>query len=282
MVAAKLKRWIDRQAAQNTRWRIACSGLGAWLNRRAIRLAAASRQCVRFMNRHVTHAESDWFVHGLPALHERIDRVLERQRKEYGSYSYFYGQPYQALGILGVYGERSTEERFEAYGLKDLVGPKDRVLDIGCNCGFVALYTSFRTGCHAEGIDINPYMIDIGNLCADYLRLSDRVKLTVARIQGFACQERFTVLFSFATHWTDDENYRVPLREHFERCASYLAPGGLLVFETHAADVGNAGFYAALEEIADLFVRESRRDTDGGARHLYLFRRCGAAARRAA
>lgn len=258
---------------ERSRYRAACAAAGAWLNVLGYRMVRISRSCVRFMNHHVTHAESDWFVFGLPELHERIGDILRRQRSEYGSYYYFYGYPYQALGILGIYGERSTEERFEAYGLRSLLGPRDRVLDIGCNCGFMAVYTSFRTGCEAVGIDINPFMIEIGNLCARYLRLEDRVTLLATKIQDFASAVRFTAVFSFATHWTDDENYRVPLREHFERCAAFLEPGGLLLFETHAADVGNAEFYAGIERVTDLFSIESRRDTDRGTRHFYVLRR---------
>lgn len=276
----KLRQKNRRLIISNRRYRALCAGLGSLLNRFAFRMVRLSRACVRFMNHHVTHEESDWFSYGLPGLHRKIDGVLKRQRQEYGDYYYFYGQPYQALSILGVYGERSTEERFDAYGLRELIKPTDRVLDIGCNCGFVALYTSFRTGCRADGVDINPYMIEIGNLCAEYLRVDDRVKLTAARIQDYEARAQYSVLFSFATHWTDDENYRVPLREHFERCAAYLETGGLLVFETHAADVGNEVFYEAIKTFSDLFTIESKRDTDKGTRHLYLFRRIsnGAAA----
>jgi SAM-dependent methyltransferase len=276
----KLRLKNRRLIISNGRYRALCAGLGALLNRFAFRMVRLSRACVRFMNHHVTHEESDWFSYGLTGLHRKIDGVLTRQRQEYGDYYYFYGQPYQALGILGIYGERSTEERFEAYGLRELIKPTDRVLDIGCNCGFVALYTSFRTGCRADGVDINPYMIEIGNLCAEYLRVDDRVKLFAARIQDYEARAQYSVLLSFATHWTDDENYRVPLREHFERCAAYLEAGGLLVFETHAADVGNEAFYEAIKTFTDLFIVESKRDTDKGTRHLYLFRRIsnGAAA----
>lgn len=269
----RFRQRAEREILENARYRYICAAIGAHLNRLAYRIAFLSRACVRFMNHHVTHAESDWFIHGLPALHTRIAAILERQRKEYGSYYYFYGHPYQALGILGVYGERSTEERFDAYGLRELVGPDDRILDIGCNCGFMALYTSFRTGCHAEGIDINPYMIEIGQQCANFLRIADRVSLAATRIQEYSAPQRFSAVLSFATHWTDDENYRVPLREHFERCASYLAPGGKLIFETHANDVGNAAFYEAIDTFSDLFSLELKRDTDRGTRHLYVFRR---------
>lgn len=270
---SQFKRFSHDLILRNPRARKLCAMIGAKLNASGVRLIWASRQCVRFMNHHVTHEGSDWFVDGLRDLHRSIDQVLVRQREEYGNYYYFYGYPYQSLSILNIYGERSTEERFDSYGLRELVRSDDVVLDIGCNCGFLALYTSFRTGCRAEGVDINPYMIEIGNLCARYLRVDDRVRMTASRIQDYAPQANFTVLFSFATHWTDDANYRVPLREHFERCAAYLVSGGRLLFETHAADVGNESFYEAMKTMGDLFVENERRDSDKGARHLYVLTR---------
>ncbi|MFN7612805.1 MAG: class I SAM-dependent methyltransferase [Alphaproteobacteria bacterium] len=265
--------YAKKQILLKPRYRQWCAALGALLNRAGYALIIASRNLVRFMNHHVTHDASDWFIHDLPKLHKKVRDILERQRVDYGKYYYFYGYPYQALAILGIYGERSTEERFDAYALGTLVTAQDRVLDLGTNCGFVALYTALRTGCRAEGIDINPYMIEIGNECAKYLRISDRVHLHATKIQDFKVSEPYSIVFSFATHWTDDENYRVPLREHFERCASYLKTGGRLLFETHSADVGNAAFYSAIETFGDLFAHESKRDTDRGTRHLYLFRK---------
>lgn len=268
-----IKKKLEKLILERQKYRKICARAGAYLNHLGISLIRTSRSCVRFMNHHVTHAESDWFIHDLNKLHKEVEGILAEQKEQYGDYYYFYGHPYQSLGILGIYGERATEERFEAYGLRDLIKPQDRVLDIGCNCGFMALYTSFRTGCAADGLDINPYMIRIGSACAKYLRLSDRVRLRASRIQDYVPDSQYTVLFSFATHWTDDENYRVPIREHFERCANYLEPGGLLVFETHAADVGNSDFYAAIDQISDLFGLVSKKDTDQGNRHLYLFTR---------
>lgn len=265
----KLKQRLLTDYDLRARW----ARWGSWVNRVGMRLERLSRKLVRFMNHHLTDIKADWFVVGKVDLHNRIAAVLERQKSEYGSLAYFYGYPYQSLGILSIYGERSTEERFDDYGIRDLIGPEDRLLDIGCNCGFMALYTSFRTGCRAEGIDINPYMIEIGDLAADYLNISDKVKLSAIRIQDFAPTEKYTVVFSFATHWTDDENYRVPIREHFERLGAYLERGGLLVFETHAADVGDQSFYNAMAQIGDIFEELSRKDTDAGGRHLYLLRR---------
>lgn len=277
-VKQRMRERISRTLLEEPNYRPYPARLGGFLNKLAIGLLHRSRSLVRLMNPHVTDPVSDWYVVNLSQLHRKIDDLLRQQRKQYGKYYYFYGFPYQSLGILGVYGERGTEERFEAYGLRDLIRPEDSVLDIGCNCGFVALYTSFRTGCQVEGIDINPYMVGIGNACAEYLRINDRARFRAVRIQDYVPDKKFSVVFSFATHWTDDENYRVPIREHFERCAGYLKPGGLLVFETHAADFGNAVFYSALEGISDLFEILSKKDTDCNTRHLYIFKyKAGAA-----
>jgi len=269
----KLKTYLKREILIRPSWRKKVTQVGSVSHRMGISFIIFSRRLVRFMNHHVTDSESDWFVYEQKTLHKKIKAVLKDQVEKYGSYSYFYGHPYQSLGILGVYGERSTEERFECYELRDIIKHDDRLLDIGCNCGFMAVYTAFRTGCRAHGIDINPYMTRIGELCADYLRLSDRVNLEAINIHDFKPDELYTVVFSFATHWTDDENYRVPLREHFERLAGYLDNGGLLVFESHANDVGDEEFYATIDSIGDIFSLQSKKDTDQATRHLYLFRK---------
>ena len=89
MIRERLRQKARRAIIENSRYRAICARVGARLNRFAFRLAWLSRGCVRFMNHHVTHEESDWFVYGLPALHRQIDLVLQQQREEYGDYYYF-------------------------------------------------------------------------------------------------------------------------------------------------------------------------------------------------
>lgn len=256
--------------------RLVMVAVASWLHRLGIFLLVFARRLVRLTERHTIDTTSDRFVMDLPELHRKIRRELAMQRREYDSYSYFHGYPYQALAILDVFGERGTEERFDAYGLADLVRPEDRLLDIGCNCGFMSLYTAFRTGCSADGIDINPYMIRIGLHCTEFLQLQDRVKLVAQPFQDYKPAQAYTVVLSFATHWTDDRNYRVRLQDHLLRIHGMMADGGLLVFESHSADVGNAEFYAALEEMRTHFSWEGRRLMAKGTRELYLMRRLAA------
>lgn len=237
-----------------------------------VALLVAARKLVRMSERHTIDATSDRFVLELPDLHRRIHAELDAQRRQYDSYSYFHGYPYQALAILDVFGERGTEERFDAYKLASLIRPDDRLLDIGCNCGFMALYASFRTGCRADGIDINPFMINIGRHCTEFLRLSERVKLMAQRFQDYSPTEPYSVVLSFATHWTDDRNYRVRLQDHLQRIHAMMGAGGLLVFESHSADVGNNEFYAALEEMRSHFSWDGHQVMANGTRELYLMR----------
>ncbi len=231
-----------------------------------------ARRLIRMTERHTIDETSDRFVMQLPQLHRKIRQELVRQRREYNSYTYFSGYPYQSLAILDVFGERGTEERFDAYGLAGLVQSSDYLLDIGCNCGFMALYSSFRTGCRADGIDINPYMINIGQHCTEFLRLQDQVRLFAQPFQNYNPDNTYTVVLSFATHWTDDCNYRVRLQDHLMRIHGMMVEGGLLVFETHSTDVGNPDFYAALDDVRAHFNWGDKHLMANGTRELYLMR----------
>jgi SAM-dependent methyltransferase len=242
------------------------------MHRAGVSMIVSARKLVRLTEMHTTNQTSDRFIIELPKLHKKIRHELDLQRREYESYSYFHGYPYQSLGILQVFGERGTEERFDAYDLAKLIRTTDHVLDIGCNCGFMAIYASFRTGCSADGIDINPYMIRVGQHCADYLQMSERVKLIAQSFLAYKPERLYSVVLSFATHWTDDKNYRVRLEDHFLRIHAMMEPGGLLIFESHSADVGNAEFYAALEEMRGHFSWDGCRSMARGTRELYLMR----------
>jgi SAM-dependent methyltransferase len=243
------------------------------MNRAGVRLQAAARSLVRFMNAHTSDARSDYYTRGLPGLHRRIQDILDRQRNEYPHYVYFYGQPYQALGILGVFGERGTEERFEEFGVAKYVGPDDYVLDIGCNCGFLAILAAFRTGCRAHGIDVNPYMIEIGEECATFLRLSGKVQLEAADFHYFKGTGVFSRVFSCATHWTDDGLYRVNLEQHLGMVHRALTAHGILFFESHANDLLNPDFPVVMQSVEHLYELLERKYTDRNTRELYILRK---------
>ncbi len=248
--------------------------LSAKLNRLGLYFQAQARRGLGAIYPDGRFSAQHDFVASEYALQHKVADVLARYQADPTAYKYFYGQPYQGLGIAGIFGDRLTDYRFDEYELRKFVRSGDRVLDIGCNCGFISVVCSYRTGCHSTGIDINPYMIEIGSLAAEHLRVADLVDLKAGRLQDFSPGPVFDVVLSFATHWTDDNNYRVSLDDHMGRMASYLKSGGLLIFETHCNDVGNAEFYAALDAVRDRFSFEKLyKRTDSDTRELYVMKR---------
>lgn len=209
------------------------------------------------------------------ALQRDIDGVLRRYRADKSSFKYFHDLPYQGLAIAGVLGDRMSDYRFDDYELRRWIKPGDAILDIGCNCGFIAVLSAYRIGAKAHGIDINPYMIEIGELVAKHLRVADLVTLTAGNLIDYKPSALFNVVLSFATHWTDDKNYRVGIVDHMERMASLLRTDGTLVFESHCNDVGKAEFYEGLASVKGrLFDFDGiYKMTDAGTRELYVMRR---------
>lgn len=246
----------------------------ASVNRFGVYLTAQSRLLLKTIYPEASFAPSNDFVVSQHALQAKIREVLSRYQQDPKAYKYFFGQPYQGLGIAGIFGDRISDYRFDDYDLRKFIREGDRVLDIGCNCGFVGILASYRTGCRATGIDINPYMIEIGQLAAEHLRISHLVDLKAGRLQDFDPGPAFDVVLSFATHWTDDNNYRVSIDEHMARMASYVRTGGLLIFESHCNDVGNVDFYAALEAVKDRFAFDGLyKRTDSDRRELFVMTR---------
>jgi SAM-dependent methyltransferase len=264
---------LRRVAGDRTHWPRFVR-FAAAVNRLGLYLTAQSRLLLKTIYPDTDFSPANDFVVGQYALQARVNEVLARYRQDPQAYKYFFGHPYQGLGISGIFGDRISDYRFDDYDLRKFIRETDRVLDIGCNCGFIGIIASYRTGCRATGIDINPYMIEIGRLAAEHLRISDLVELKAGRLQDFTPGPEFDVVLSFATHWTDDNNYRVSIDDHMSRMASYLRSGGKLIFETHCNDVGNAEFYAEIAALKDRFTFEGiYKRTDSGTRELYVMTR---------
>lgn len=236
-------------------------------------LQVCSRKIIQNINRSSSDFSCEYFVLNKITLLRKIKNVIKKQKAEYKYYSYFFGYPYQAFNTLGVFGERSTEERYKHYQLDSYLEKHHQVLDLGCNCGFVGIFASYRKGCNVTGIDINPFAIEIGRLCVDFLDLNDKVNLLPLRIQDLNKGIRYDGIFSFAIHWTDDKNYRIPLQDHFNAIYDLLKESGLLFFESHAVDVGNQQFHEVINNIKNLFAIVYKSHTDAGARYYYIFRK---------
>lgn len=266
MLLKIFKQWLVKHRFFSVR-------MANFLNRAGVFFQILSRRVINHINSDTADQYSDWFLLNRSVLSRKIDSIIKTQQKEYKHYSYFYGYPYQSFATLGVFGDRSTEERYYLYKLEEYLTKDDRILDLGCNCGFVGIYVVYRIGCAVTGIDINPYAIEIGKTCAEYLKISQKVELKNCTIQELDKNLRFSSIFSFATHWTGDGNYRVQLLDHFQMIHGLLEQNGLLFFESHCADVGNPDYYETISRINDKFHLLYSTNTDANSRHFYVWRK---------
>ena len=125
-------------------------------------------------------------------LHNKLKKHLEEQKKEWKSFIYASGEFYQGYDKVGVKGRRSTEQRFKSYGIEHFLTKDKRVLDIGCNCGFTTLYAGERVR-HADGVEINPFLIKIGEDTRDILKIKHLLKkdgLLIFESQAFDTDEK--------------------------------------------------------------------------------------------
>lgn len=89
--------------------------------------------------RREVHVLKDSFVERRYALHKLVRKIRSASKV------YFGGLPYQSLDFMGIFGDRSSEDRFDEYGLDSYVNKEDVILDLGCSQGFLLLYTCPRT-----------------------------------------------------------------------------------------------------------------------------------------
>lgn len=243
------------------------------LNVVGVKLVILSRKFVRARLGRVQRDCVGWRIESLEKLHSSIKHEIKMQKKEFPHFLYFGGFPYQALDMVNIFGARPTEIRYAQYGLDDMIGKDDRILDIGANCGFMVVYAAFRSGCRAVCIDHNQYMLNIGRHTAEYLGVEDNIEWSDARFQDFVPTEPFSVVFSFAAHWTDDEGYRVSLDTHLKRIHSMMAKNGVLVFESHTADIGNEQFYRDMKAMRHHYSWEGSKLLEDGTRELFIMRK---------
>lgn len=112
--------------------------------------------------------------------------------------------------------------------LVDSLGPKSKVLDVGCATGRPVCSSLYEAGHTVLGIDVSPEMLNFarehvpGPLFAQF-----DVKDFDADPEGF---HAIAVFFSMLADFTQDE-----IKQQLERIYGWLKPGGLLVWATIAS-----------------------------------------------
>jgi len=176
----------------------------------------------------------------LPLL-RRVFTQLHLQRSQW-PHSYCQGYAYQGWERIGVAGIKPTEQRLALYDVDGLLGTRRRILDVGSNCGFLALELAQR-GHRVDGIELNPWLVGIANEVRDALDLT-QARFLVEDFQAFLPAEPYDAVFSLANHATIDGHSGLDFEHFTAKLFELLKPGGLLFFESHnvfGPGAGSAG-----------------------------------------
>ncbi|MFH1386564.1 MAG: class I SAM-dependent methyltransferase [bacterium] len=204
------------------------------------------------------HQQNDYIAlankPALLKLHYEINSILWESSQKWENYDYGEGYFYQGCDLVGIQGLRDTRARVLSMDLKNRLKGLD-ILDIGCNSGFLDLIIA-DSAASITGLDINPYLIQIGKVTAKYLNISN-VDLLASSFEDWALNNRFDAVLSFANHHTYDNLTKHSLETYFSKCASFLKPNGLFLFESHAPNFEGKNLNNVIDIIKQYFTIEN-------------------------
>lgn len=204
---------------------------------------------------------------------ESILKMLKAGNPDFGANDF-----YQSCELLNISGQRPTLYRVYKYGMEVFVNKNCRVLDIGCNSGFLDLTISSMAK-SVTGVEFDSTHVAIANMAKDYLHI-----VNCNFVQGDFKEwvvnndECYEVVCAFAV------NYWLGLEPEalVNLMDGLLYPQGYLFFESHDIDGDLKGEKMKhFEECCGYFkekgyvaVREGRIKDDGLIeRQFYVFQK---------
>jgi len=171
----------------------------------------------------------------LDQLHKKLKSHLDEQSKNYTSFVYAQQKGfYQGFDEIKIDGCRPSEIRFDRYQIEKYLSKNKTVLDIGCNCGFLALLIS-RYVFHIDGVELNPYLVKIGNDTKEYLKV-DNLYFYASSFEDYKTDKKYDIIFSLANDETIDGNTKFTFIEYIQKILDLLKNEGHLMFETVSTD----------------------------------------------
>jgi SAM-dependent methyltransferase len=189
-------------------------------------------------------------------LHQDLERILKESHEKWNSYDYGEGFFYQSYPALCIYGLRNTEFRFKLYRLTSLLNPNMKVLDIGCNTGFLSL-TIAKYCKNIDAFDKNPFLIYIAERCRVHEGI-ENAKFYCGIFSDMNIIENYDVVLSLANHHTFDGNMRPEFRCYMEKIRGLLHKGGYLIFESHPNEYKNPLFNDQIHSLRNIFQIDSK------------------------
>lgn len=189
----------------------------------------------------------------LEILHKKLQVHIDEQNKNWKSFVYAQDKGfYQGLEELYIDGWRPSENRLRKYDITKYLTNEKTALDIGCNCGFFTIVVS-RYVNHIEGLDINPYLIKIGDDVKDFLKIPN-VSFCNSTFEEYNSDNKFDVIFSLGNDETIDGNTKFTFSQYIEKIYNLLEQDGILIFESQAIDAYYTDrFKPKLENLKKLF-----------------------------
>jgi tetratricopeptide (TPR) repeat protein/SAM-dependent methyltransferase len=190
-------------------------------------------------------------------LNRRVGALWSDYRKKSRLAFGDYGTLYQSYAPAYLCGSRNTERRAATYGMRELAAGR-RVLDLGCNTGFLTLAAA-ETADICLGIDHEPALIEIAEVVRDFAGLANASFVSADAAQ-WATTDVYDVVIAAAVHgWFD-----LPFGEFAHRLADLTAPGGAILFESQgqrSSDVTEPDFETKVSEITNRGLRIERTGT---------------------
>tara|TARA_B100001250_G_scaffold399329_1_gene408618 strand:+ start:691 stop:1395 length:705 start_codon:yes stop_codon:yes gene_type:complete len=216
-------------------------------------------------------------------LHDKIYNILAQELKtnemSYQKFSNANGRPYQSYERIDFEGLRwSVEKRIMEYGLKRFFNPESLTLDIGSNYGFFTNEFGFHCK-EAHGIEPIAELNEIGQITAEFLGISKKVKFFTETFEEFESSNKYDLITSLASFFTSDTKQRSTANSYFGKIYNLIKTGGWLFYEStsyqkNPQDEDFAHYAPSLEAltfIKDNFVDVEYWESPSGPENLRLY-----------
>ena len=137
---------------------------------------------------------------------------------------------YQSLEKLDIPGKRLSQRRVETYELARYLSNSMRVMEVGCNVGFLSL--AIADYVHSiDAFDIDQNYITIAEYVQEFCN-NNNCRFFVQSLSEFVPIYQYDFVISTAVHgWS-----ALPFEEYVSILTKHIKPGGLLFFESHELD----------------------------------------------